>query len=177
MERSIRRIPTISYPKNILFLSPSSQRVPQISDDNPFDILGIPKTSSYKQVKSRFVELALANHPDTSQNRDSSNFTYACDNRSRALSNLKLAEQRNENINPGYLKKLAMQDVLFRIDLATRKLGPSTKRSCLSSQHTLPRRTRLRRHVGNGESNGGARNKLTQKNNGLQWGVDKREPR
>ena len=148
MQRSIRRIPTISYPKNILFLSPSSQRVPQISDDNPFDILGIPKTSSYKQVKSRFVELALANHPDTSQNRDSSNFTYACDNRSRALSNLKLAEQRNENINPGYLKKLAMQDVLFRIDLATRKLGPSTNRSCLSSQHTLPRRTRLRRHVG-----------------------------
>jgi hypothetical protein len=35
--------------------------------NNPFDVLGIPKSSSFDTVKRRFIELALQHHPDTSE--------------------------------------------------------------------------------------------------------------
>jgi len=131
MQKSMRRIPTISCAKNILLLSSSSQRVPQITDDNPFDILGIPKTSSYKEVKSRFVELALANHPDTSQNQDNSNFIRL----RQAFESIKqchdgTAAKRegddsigwtDEEFQAWFFEETGHQDVLFQIDLATRK--------------------------------------------------------
>ena len=42
---------------------------PTIHSDNPFDILGIPSTSSYDIVKRRFVELAMQYHPDIVANQ------------------------------------------------------------------------------------------------------------
>jgi DnaJ-class molecular chaperone len=33
--------------------------------ESPFEILGVPKTATYQEVKRRFVELALQHHPDT----------------------------------------------------------------------------------------------------------------
>jgi DnaJ-class molecular chaperone len=137
---SLWRIP-ISCPRtNILFLSFSSQRVPIITDENPFDILGIPKSSSYKEVKSRFVELALANHPDTSQNQDSIKFIRL----RKAFESIREsqdggAEKRerddyvgwtDEEFQAWFLEETGHPDVLFRIDLATRKEVVSVAKTC-----------------------------------------------
>jgi hypothetical protein len=40
--------------------------------ENPFTVLGIPQTSSYDQVKRRFLELALQHHPDLAKKNSSS---------------------------------------------------------------------------------------------------------
>lgn len=40
-----------------------------IHEENPFDILGIPKTSTYETVKRRFLEVALETHPDVVLNQ------------------------------------------------------------------------------------------------------------
>ena len=45
-------------------------RKSDIHGENPFDILGIPKASTYQNVKRRFIELALKHHPDVSTHED-----------------------------------------------------------------------------------------------------------
>jgi len=42
----------------------------------PFQILGIPKTSSYVNVKKAFVELALQHHPDTAEDKSQQSDTF-----------------------------------------------------------------------------------------------------
>lgn len=52
----------------------SKSRLPTrgIHKDNPFEILGMPKTSSYEEVKGRFLEMALQTHPDLVNQHQSS---------------------------------------------------------------------------------------------------------
>jgi DnaJ-class molecular chaperone len=45
-------------------------KCPSVIDNNPFDILGIPKGSSYENVKRKFVEPAMKHHPDVSESDD-----------------------------------------------------------------------------------------------------------
>jgi len=37
---------------------------PRIRSENPFDILGVPKTATYAEIKQRFLKLAMEHHPD-----------------------------------------------------------------------------------------------------------------
>ena len=39
---------------------------------NPYHVLGISPSASYKEVKQKFLELALVSHPDATSNKDTS---------------------------------------------------------------------------------------------------------
>jgi DnaJ domain len=128
LEQPRKRLP-IARHNNQLFSS--SQRYPSISDDSPFEILGIPKTSSYQEVKCRFVELALANHPDHSKDGSSADFirfrrAFECikknhDGCATESGGENSVGWTDEEFQAWFYEEIGHHDVLFRIDLASRK--------------------------------------------------------
>lgn len=120
-------------PWNGIVVSFSSRRTPNITDDSPFDILGIPKTSTYKEVKSGFIELALASHPDVSKNGDVENFIrYRKAFESLQESQGGGTERRqgegssssgwtDEEFQAWFYEETGHSDILFQIELATRR--------------------------------------------------------
>ena len=107
---------------------------PTIHETNPFDILGIPKVSTYHEVKRRFVELALQHHPDLNANGDSSEFlrfrqafeqiresqdgTAQLGNEEDGSSSRWSSDQE---FMAWFHEETGHQDVMFRMDLKTRK--------------------------------------------------------
>lgn len=113
----------------------SHRKYPTIHETNPFDILGIPKVATYREVKRRFVELALQHHPDLNANGDSTEFLRF----RQAFEMIResqdgTAQICNSGEDKGYTswssdqeflawfhEETGHQDVLFRMDLATRR--------------------------------------------------------
>lgn len=106
---------------------------PTISDNNPFEILGIPKASTYHEVKRRFVELALKHHPDLSKDGDSTEFLrirkafeMICETKD---GNARLSNPSEdgaegwteEEFQAWFYNEIGHQDVMFRMDFGTRK--------------------------------------------------------
>jgi DnaJ-class molecular chaperone len=122
---------SISRQNNILRLSSSSRHILKVSDDSPFEVLGIPKTANYKEVKRRFVELALANHPDISKDANSSNFIRfrkafesiqeSHDGGAKERESRDSSGWTDEEFQAWFYSETGHQDVHFGIDLATRK--------------------------------------------------------
>lgn len=113
-------------------------RFPEIHGDNPFDILGIPKNSSYESVKRRFIELAMKTHPDISSDSDededpgsAENFIHlrqafeaiseASDGSAKIVGNKKQSSWSDDNFKAWFFEETGHQDIMFTMDLATRK--------------------------------------------------------
>jgi hypothetical protein len=109
-----------------------------IRRENPFEILGIPKTATYQQVKRRFVELALQHHPDTKENdnrneKSSEEFirlrqafeAVKEDQNGMASTRDELDEESlwssDEEFHAWFYEETRHADLLFRMDLMTRK--------------------------------------------------------
>ena len=106
-------------------------RYSQVNENNPFEVLGIPKASSYQEVKRRFVELALRHHPDASDDSDSSEFVRI----RQAFESIRETENgmaslategessrwSDEEFQAWFYEETGHQDILFRMDVATRK--------------------------------------------------------
>jgi DnaJ-class molecular chaperone len=116
-----------------LFSDDGKLKVPKVHTDNPFDILGIPKTSSYDDVKRRFVELALKHHPDVSDNADGGEvdefirlreaFEVIRENEDGTA---RLSEDEgngwsDDEFQAWFHEETGHQDLMFRMDLSTRK--------------------------------------------------------
>lgn len=115
----------------------SHRNYPTIHETNPFDILGIPKVSTYREVKHRFVELALQHHPDLNANGDSTEFLRfrqaferireSQDGTARLGSDgpeeggASTRWSSDEEFLAWFHEETSHQDVMFRMDLATRK--------------------------------------------------------
>ena len=121
--------------------SSSNQKYPTIhDDDNPFEILGIPKASSYEVVKRRFVELALKHHPDvaetkndddTDDDRDIETFIRLRqafetireneDGSSRLVGDSDEDGWSDEEFYAWFYEETGHRDVMFKMDIQTRK--------------------------------------------------------
>lgn len=110
----------------------SNWRSPTVRENNPFHILGIPKTSSYQQVKQRFLELALKHHPDVLGDGDDGSefirFRAAFemireteDGKARLSGKGEDNHWTDEEFQAWFYEETGHQDVLFKIDLSTRK--------------------------------------------------------
>lgn len=108
-------------------------KYPKINENNPFEVLGIPKASTYQEVKRRFVELALQHHPDLSGgDGDTTEFIrlrQAFESiRETKDGSASLLEEgdgssrwTDEEFQAWFYDETGHQDVLFRMDIATRK--------------------------------------------------------
>jgi DnaJ-class molecular chaperone len=110
-------------------------KYPNIHETNPFDILGIPKVSTYHEVKRRFVELALQHHPDLNANGDSTHFLRfrqafemireSQDGTARLCHPDDDAKgstwSSDQEFMAWFHEETGHQDVMFRMDVATRK--------------------------------------------------------
>lgn len=116
-----------------------------IYKENPFDVLGIPKTSSYEAVKRRFLELALATHPDVANQQTQSNedgtktdpqhlvedfvklrqafeaIRENTDGSSRLAEDSEASTWSDESFQAWFHNETGHSDVLFEMDLQTRK--------------------------------------------------------
>jgi hypothetical protein len=112
----------------------SSFGYPKVQDNNPFDILGIPKSSSYESVKRRFMELALKHHPDVSENDDDDGgveefirlreaFEAIRENTDGTLRLMKNGESlmSDDEFQAWFYEETGHHDIMFRMDLTTRK--------------------------------------------------------
>lgn len=66
-------------PQSFLFIRAVSKQYRYLSSSSsscPFSVLGIPKSSSYKDVKQAFVKLALEHHPDTAEKKKDDNTSF-----------------------------------------------------------------------------------------------------
>ena len=109
-------------------------KFPKVTEDNPFDILGIPKSSSYQNVKQKFVELALKYHPDVSENRDDDKdveefirlreafeaIQENSDGSARLTKDGDLS-MSDEEFHAWFYEETGHHDVMFKMDLRTRK--------------------------------------------------------
>jgi curved DNA-binding protein CbpA len=107
-------------------------------------LTGIPKASSYKTVKNRFIELALQYHPDvaTNDNKNISDDDNAGDDNVETFVRLRIAFEAireaadgssrleqdddssswsDEEFRAWFYEETGHQDVMFRMDLQTRK--------------------------------------------------------
>lgn len=109
-------------------------KYPKVNENNPFEILGIPRASSYQEVKRRFVELALKHHPDlssSSEEGDSTEFVRVRqafemireteDGSARLSCEGEGTGWSDEEFQAWFHEETGHQDVLFRMDIATRK--------------------------------------------------------
>jgi DnaJ-class molecular chaperone len=107
-------------------------KYPRIHGANSFDILGLPKTSTYDAVKRKFVELALKCHPDTSgiDNGDAEEFIRL----RRAFETIREQEDgtaslmengervwTDEEFQSWFYEETGHQDIMFRMDMSTRR--------------------------------------------------------
>ena len=130
-----------------------SSQYPKIKDGKtPFDILGVPKNSTYDFVKRRFIELAMKTHPDVissspSSSNDHNDANVDENKRDAADEFIRLrqafeairedlddgtarlttdGEDNNvawsdDNYRAWFYEETGHQDVMFKMDLATRK--------------------------------------------------------
>ncbi len=109
-----------------------SIQYPKINENNPFEVLGIPKASTYHEVKRRFVELALQHHPDLSSNGgDASEFVRfrrafemireTKEGHARLVEPKEESEWSDQEFQAWFYEETGHQDVMFRMDIATRK--------------------------------------------------------
>jgi DnaJ-class molecular chaperone len=116
----------------------SNIRYPSIQGENPFDILGIPKNSSYEGVKRKFVELAMKTHPDISSKREDGKEAGSVedfirlrqafeaihknsDGTARLVDDGEDSSWSDDNFKAWFYEETGHQDVMFAMDLATRK--------------------------------------------------------
>ncbi|CAJ1926090.1 unnamed protein product [Cylindrotheca closterium] len=116
-----------------------------IHKENPFDILGIPKTSTYETVKRRFLELALETHPDVvNQSADGGDNSASKDPQQLVDEFVKLRQAfeairensdgstgvvgdseasswSDESFQAWFHNETGHSDVMFNMDLQTRK--------------------------------------------------------
>jgi DnaJ-class molecular chaperone len=123
---------SILQPLNLGIRRSFGSKYPKVNENNPFDILGIPKASSYQEVKRRFVELALKHHPDLSDEQgDSTEFVRVRqafemireteDGRAKLSSAGDGSGWSDEEFQAWFFEETGHQDLLFRMDRATRK--------------------------------------------------------
>jgi DnaJ-class molecular chaperone len=116
------------------FSNGTSFGYPKAQENNPFDILGIPKASSYESVKRRFVELALKHHPDVSENDDEDGgveefirlreaFEAILENADGTARLMKNGESSmsDDEFQAWFYEETGHNDIMFRMDLTTRK--------------------------------------------------------
>ena len=107
-------------------------KYPRIHSSNSFDILGVPKTSTYDAVKRKFVELALKYHPDTSdiENRDAEEFIRLRqafetirEQEDGSASLMENGERvwTDEEFQSWFYEETGHQDIMFRMDMSTRR--------------------------------------------------------
>jgi DnaJ-class molecular chaperone len=107
-------------------------KYPSVIDNNPFDILGISKGSSYKNVRRKFVELAMKHHPDVSENDDGDVEEFV--RLREAFETIRESEDgtarltkdgetgwSDDEFQAWFHEETGHQDVMFRMDLNTRK--------------------------------------------------------
>ena len=144
LSRSLVRLESISlgkerFLKNPLFRSinsggDSNFEFPKIEETNPFDILGIPKSSSYKHVKQRFVELALKYHPDVAKKDEETDVEEFIRLRKAfemiresedGGARLKVEGETNSmsdtEFQAWFYEETGHHDVMFKMDINTRK--------------------------------------------------------
>ena len=118
-----------------------------IHQDNPFDILGIPKTSTYDAVKRRFLELALETHPDVVHRKQSTEdggeddakerkrlvadfvklrqafetIRENSDGSARLTGDSEASSWSDESFQAWFHNETGHSDVMFTMDLQTRK--------------------------------------------------------
>eukprot|EP00934_Nitzschia_sp_Nitz4_P001280 Nitzschia sp. Nitz4//scaffold322_size40381//18114//18731//NITZ4_007562-RA/size40381-processed-gene-0.22-mRNA-1//-1//CDS//3329547833//1280//frame0 len=108
-----------------------SRKYPSISDNNPFDILGIPKNSSYDDVKKHFLQLALKHHPDLSGDEEGDVEMFIrirqafeqireTDCGGAAVSGEE-SYMSDQEFEVWFHEETGHQDVLFRMDITTRR--------------------------------------------------------
>jgi hypothetical protein len=107
-------------------------KYPRIHAANSFDILGVPKTSTYDAVKRKFVELALKYHPDTSdiENGDAEEFIRLRqafetirEQEDGSASLMENGERvwTDEEFQSWFYEETGHQDIMFRMDMSTRR--------------------------------------------------------
>jgi DnaJ-class molecular chaperone len=108
----------------------------------PFDILGVPKNSTYDFVKRRFIELAMNTHPDiissSSPNDNNDNDVDAEKKRDATDEFIRLrqafeairedldednniASWSDDNFKAWFFEETGHHDIMFKMDLTTRK--------------------------------------------------------
>lgn len=107
----------------------------KIQENNPFNILGIPKNSSYEGVKRRFIDLALQHHPDVVSKDDDDTTNVEEFIRLRQAfeairessdGSARLAKEddsswSDDNFQAWFYEETGHQDIMFKMDLGTRK--------------------------------------------------------
>ena len=111
------------------------------SGDNPFEVLGIPKSATYSEAKQRFLQLALKYHPDhvatkgdepseQAKNKMADDFIRL----RKAFESLKEtmdgdiaqieegeSSWTDEEFNAWYYEETGHSDLMFRMDMKTRR--------------------------------------------------------
>ena len=111
-------------------------------DNNPFDVLGIPSSSSYEVVKRRFIDLALKLHPDVSASTSADagvdggdgGLTFVRlrkafeairknkeDGSAGLVPSSSTSDWSEEEFRAWFNEETGHADVMFRMDCATRK--------------------------------------------------------
>lgn len=111
------------------------------SGDNPFEVLGIPKSATYAEAKQRFLELALKHHPDHAATNDEEPSDQAKRNKADDFIRLRKAFESlketmdgdisqvdegesswtDEEFNAWYYEETGHSDLMFRMDMKTRR--------------------------------------------------------
>lgn len=112
------------------------------SGDNPFEVLGIPKSATYSEAKQRFLQLALKHHPDHAATKEGDEPSEQAKSKMaddfirlrKAFESLKetmdgdIAQVEegesswtDEEFNAWYYEETGHSDLMFRMDMKTRR--------------------------------------------------------
>jgi DnaJ-class molecular chaperone len=107
--------------------------LPRIRSDNPFEVLGVSKTSTYAEVKQKFLELALKHHPDHASEGESKRpddfirFRQAFESLKEDMDGnaTRLEEGESswtdEEFEAWYYEETGSSEFMFKIDMKTRR--------------------------------------------------------